>query len=112
MALKERRRRRTLGGRFDGRFRACKHVGMRVCGPSRPRVVAITVLRARARLTVCAVIVIHTTTLERVAFRDDYDAFVEALRAEGLPALIYRPDEYRGGIEQPMLDLGIWVADN
>ena len=45
-------------------------------------------------------------------YGDDYDAFVEALRAKGFDARIEQPaGEYRS-VDKEAVELGIWVADH
>jgi hypothetical protein len=56
------------------------------------------------------VIVVRTSVVENGLFGDEYEAFVAALRAQGLDARVDEPDEYRS--VGPAVDVGIWIGDN
>jgi hypothetical protein len=56
-------------------------------------------------------IVIRTSRVELGLYRDEYEGFVDALRAEGITARISEPEETRS-LEQAAVELGIWVTDH
>jgi hypothetical protein len=56
-------------------------------------------------------ITIRTSVVEYGIYRDDYDAFVAALRDEGLAAEIDQPMERRSAGETAV-ELGIWIWEH
>jgi hypothetical protein len=55
------------------------------------------------------VIVVRTTVLELGLYREDYEAFVAALSADGFPARIEESDEFRD-LGQVAEGMGIYLA--
>ncbi len=56
-------------------------------------------------------IVIRSSVIELGLFGDDYDAFVAALRVEGLDAHIADVPEYRS-VDKDAVEFGIWIAEH
>src|SRR4051794_2930848 len=53
---------------------------------------------------------LRTTVLEFGLYRNEYEAFVAALAAEGLEARLEQPEERRS-VEQIAVEVGIWIGD-
>lgn len=56
-------------------------------------------------------IVVRTTVVEQGLYRDDYEAFVEKLCAQGLNAHLEEPREYRS-VEHAAVEVGIWLGNH
>jgi hypothetical protein len=58
------------------------------------------------------VIVVQTSVVELGLYRDEYEAFVARLCAEGFEARIDEDREEYRSVDQTAVEVGIWVADH